>query len=70
MTLFPHHQVLVTLVFTPSVWKSLQLDIAFQTGSLMVMVDISVAGKVIWNGMQVGGCVHRASLSSCVCSWA
>jgi len=24
--------VLVTLVFTPSVWKGLQLDLAFQTG--------------------------------------
>ena len=41
--------VLVTLVFTPSVWKGLQLDIAFQTGSLMVMVDMHVTGKVIWN---------------------
>lgn len=48
-----YQQVLVTLVFTPSVWKSLQLDLEFQTGSLMVMVDISIAGKVIWNGMQV-----------------
>jgi len=45
--------VLVTLVFTPSVWKSLQLDLAFQTGSLMLMVDMNVAGRVIWNGRRL-----------------
>ena len=46
-------QVLVTLVFTPSVWKSLQLDLEFQSGSLMLMVDMNVAGRVIWNHLAV-----------------
>lgn len=66
-------QVLVTLVFTPSVWKSLQLDIEFQTGSLMIMVDISIAGKVKWNGMQVrtpygmgGWALPRVSVGTCL----
>lgn len=44
---------MVTLVFTPSVWKSMQLDLEFYSGTLVLMVDLEVAGRILWNSLPV-----------------
>lgn len=46
-------QVLVTMVFTPSVWKGLQLDLEFSSGTLTLMVDMGVSGQVLWQRLPV-----------------
>ena len=52
----------MTMVFTPSVWKSLQLDFEFQAKTLTLMVDMSIAGKVLWNHLPV----REPTISSCI----
>lgn len=45
--------VLVTLVFTPSVTKGLQLELELQQGTLMLMVDAHVSGYIKSMGMHL-----------------
>jgi len=46
-------QVVVTLVFTPGVWQSVNLNLEYYSGTLVFMVDLEVSGRVLWNRLSV-----------------